>query len=470
MTEARWNRLKRAFQGALDRAPDERATWLADACEDDPRLLEEAQRLVAAHETQSDFLSEPAVVDAADLATWPPGTMVGAYRILAELGRGGMGVVYLAEDTRLHRKVALKALPTPLPADAELRERLAREARAAATISHPSVATVYALEEIDGHLVIVSEYVQGETLRAVIGRGALDEARARRLALQIAGALVAAHEAGVIHRDLKPENVLLTARGDAKVVDFGIAHVDTPDGATRLTRTGVLLGTPAYMAPEQFIGSRVDARTDIYAFGVLLSELVTGRHPLQGGSRPDSSGGPFATVRARCLQADPGARYGSARELLAVLEHIDERQNAADERAQARWWWGFHQGASAVVYGLMMIPAWQARGRLGGAIGSAFFILVLASAVVASILRLHWWFTGQFYPAHLEWTQTRTSAWLRAAEWIFAGSLSLAGIALFESSAALAVLLLAVGIGAAVAFVVVEPGTTRAAHGPDGQA
>jgi hypothetical protein len=312
----------------------------------------------------------------------------------------------------------------------------------------------------------VSEYVPGETLRAVVERGALDETRARRLALQIAGALVAAHDAGVIHRDLKPENVLLTANGDAKVVDFGIAHVDTPDD-TRLTRTGMLLGTPAYMAPEQFVGGRVDARTDIYAFGVLLTELVTGRHPLHAASGSASPTGPFATVRARCLQPDPGARYGSARELLAVLEHIHERHNAQEERAHARWWWGFHQGASAVVYGLMMIPAWQARERLSGTIGRTFFILVLASAVVASILRLHWWFTGRLYPAHLEWTQTRTAAWLRAAEWIFAGSLSLAGIALFDGSPALAVLLLAVGIGAAVAFIVVEPGTTRAAHGPE---
>jgi predicted Ser/Thr protein kinase len=468
MTGPRWEQLKQAFQGALERPPHERTAWLEEVCAGDAELLRQARLLFEAHETPDTFLLEPAAVDPADLAAWSPGDVVGAYRILEELGRGGMGVVYLAEDTRLQRKVALKALATPVPADAELRERLAREARAAATISHPSVATVYALEEIDGHLVIVSEYVRGETLRDAIARGALDQGRARKLAMQIAGALVAAHEAGVVHRDLKPENVLLTAGGEAKVVDFGIAHVETP-GDTRLTRTGIVLGTPAYMAPEQFLGGRVDARADIYAFGVLLSEVVTGRHPLNTTGGQTSPTGAFATVRARCMQADPGARYTSARELLAVLEHIDAAQTSGDERVHARWWWGFHQGASAVIYGLMTIPAWYARGRLGGTVGRVFFILLLASAVVASILRLHWWFTAQSYPAHLQWTQARTSAWLRASEWTFAGLLSLAGVALFDSSPALAILLLAVGIGAAVAFIVVEPGTTRAAHGPDTQ-
>jgi hypothetical protein len=479
MTGARWERLQEAFQGALERPPEERAAWLEQACEGDEELLRQARLLFEAHETPG-FLEQPAAVDPedftvfepaelvagspADLATWRPSDSVGKYRIIKELGRGGMGVVYLAEDTLLQRKVALKALPAPVLADPELRARLLREARTAGSISHPAVAMVHGLEEIDGHLLIVSEYVPGENLRSLIGHGKLPADRARKLAVQIAGALVAAHETGIVHRDLKPENVLLTATGDAKVVDFGIAHVETSD-ETRLTRTGIALGTPAYMAPEQFVGGRVDARADIYSFGVVLSELVTGRHPLQTTGGITTPTGAFARLRARCMQADPGARYSSARELLAVLEHVDPAEPEGDERAHARWWWGFHQGASAVVYGLMMIPAWQARGALGGIAGRVFFVLALASAVVASILRLHWWFTAQFYPTHFAWTQARTSAWLNAAEWIFAGMLTLAGIALFETNPKLSLLLLAVGIGAAVAFAVVEPSTRRAAFG-----
>src|SRR5690606_10401336 len=223
------------------------------------------------------------------------------YRIVRDIGRGGMGIVYLAEDTRLGRRVALKALPPDVAANPELRQRLRREARAAATISHPTIATVYALEEIDDHLFIVSEYVDGETVRHALARGPMAPARALGVVIQTARALGAAHDAGVVHRDLKPENVLLTAAGDIKVVDFGIAHLEGSD-ATRLTRAGAMLGTPAYMAPEQLLGHDVDGRADIYAFGVLLNELLTGRHPLaSGGNTPPP---PFAAIAARCLQAE----------------------------------------------------------------------------------------------------------------------------------------------------------------------
>src|SRR5688572_17255741 len=296
MTREEWERLKTYFEGALDQPREARQAWLLDACAADDALRHEAEALLRTYDTVGDFLEIPARIDPADLETLPAEARLGSYRILEAIGRGGMGIVYLAEDVRLGRQVALKALPADVAADTELRERLRREARAAATISHPSVATVYALEEVDGHLIIVTEYVRGETLRTAIARGPMDTARAGHIALQVASGLAAAHEAGVIHRDLKPENVLVTAGGDVKIVDFGIAHVEGQKG-TRLTRANALLGTPAYMAPEQLLGAAVDARADLYAFGVIVGEMLAGRHPLSAPMAPQTAPDPGDQAR-----------------------------------------------------------------------------------------------------------------------------------------------------------------------------
>src|SRR5262245_12207753 len=173
MNQAQWERLKNVFNAALDRPARERREWLRQHCRDDVSVLQEAEALLESHETAGTFLEQPAQVDPADFETLPPGTRVGNYVLVDELGRGGMGVVYLAEDQRLGRRVALKALPASVATNTDLRQRLRREARAAATISHPGVAVVYALEEIDDHLFIASEYVRGESLRSAIAQGPL---------------------------------------------------------------------------------------------------------------------------------------------------------------------------------------------------------------------------------------------------------------------------------------------------------
>jgi predicted Ser/Thr protein kinase len=470
MTRERWERLKDVFQGALDQPVSERHRWLARACAGDAALLQEAEALLASHDTADQFLEEPAHIDPADLEGIPPGVQLGPYRVLEEIGRGGMGVVYLAEDARLGRRVALKALPPVVAANPELQQRLRREARAAATITHPAVATVYALEEIDGHLVIVSEYVAGETLRAWIDRGPIDPVRARAIAIQIAGALAAAHDAAVVHRDLKPENVLVTATGDVKVVDFGIAHVEGPE-ATRLTHAGAMLGTPAYMAPEQLLGTPVDNRADIYAFGVLLSEMTTGRHPLSAVTAPPPAPTPFATIVARCIQPDPAARFASARELIAALEHHHPVAPAtldAPSEKSARWWWEFHQAMAALVYWLMTIPAWSARGLIGGWLGRALFITTLVSVIIAANIRFHLWFTSRFYPAELRWTRRRTHRWVRAADWGFVVSLAASGLVVGDGNPAVAILLISVSIGTTLAFLVMERATARAAFRSSG--
>jgi serine/threonine-protein kinase len=356
------------------------------------------------------------------------------------------------------------------------------------------VATVYALEDIDDHLVIVSEYVDGEPLRSLIARGPVEPARAGEIAAQIARGLSAAHEAGVVHRDLKPENVLLTRGGAVKVVDFGIAHVEGPE-ATRLTRSGALLGTPAYMAPEQLLGGAVDGRADLYALGVLLTEMLTGQHPLSPGGARATPPAAFAGVIARCIQPDPSARFASARDLLAALESsaggppggalADGRQSSPSPATAAelaagysipvptasaaagspRWWWEFHQATAALVYWLMVVPAWYGRVLIAGAWGRAFFIITLVSVIVAANLRLHLWFTSRFYPSELKFARRRVGRWIRGADWVFVIVLAAGGLIIGEDRSPIAVLMLAVAIGTAIVFLVIERVTTRAAFG-----
>lgn len=460
MTPEQWARLKTIFHDALDQPVESRRAWLADACGGDTELLREAEALLTAHDTAGGFLDQPAQIDPEDVDTLLPGSHLGKdYQINGVIGRGGMGIVYLAHDFRLGRRVALKALPASVAASPELRERLRREARAAATIAHPAVATVYALEEIDGNLYIASQFVPGHTLSTEIAQGPIPEARARGIALEVARALVAAHDAGVIHRDLKPDNVLINIDG-VKVVDFGIAHLEGPE-STRLTKAGAMLGTPAYMAPEQLLGGAVDARSDLYAFGVMLSEMLAGRHPLSttaSALKTAPIAADLVTIINRCLQPDPAARLGSAGELLKALSTSDQ---PSGEMPSTRWWWQFHQGMAALVYAAMAYPAWLGRGALGGRLGRGFFILALAAIIVSATLRLHLWFTSRSYPNQLKWTRRRHARWLQIADWLFV--LTLAGGGLLIGDSPLGILLMSVAIGAGAAFLVVEPVTTRAA-------
>jgi predicted Ser/Thr protein kinase len=470
VTREQWERLKVLFNGALAQPAERRDEWLTLHAQGDDMLAREAGALLLAHDTAGDFLEEPAVFDPADVAAVDElrvGMRIGSYEIEQEIGRGGMGVVYLARDRRLGRPVALKVLPRLHDSNTALRERLRREARAAANISHPTIATVYALEEVDGRVFIASEYIEGHSLRSQIEHGALEPRRAIAIAVDIVSALCAAHDAGVIHRDLKPENVLISTTGVVKVVDFGIAYVDGIN--TRLTRQGDVVGTPAYMAPEQLIGGAIDARVDIYAVGVILAEMLTGRHPLAAGrpSMPISA----SEIAWRCIQTDPNERYRSARELLAALEQELSRPTEVaappmpplSGASRARWWWQFHQAAVSIVYAAMIWPTWLARNVIGSQPGNAVFVTVLAAAIVAVTLRLHLWFTSRLYPTELDWTRARAARWMLVSDVIFASGLVVAGVLVGDARAALAVIEIAVAVGVAAAFAVIEPATTRAA-------
>jgi predicted Ser/Thr protein kinase len=462
-----WARVKDLYQQAVEQPPERRRSWLERAAGDDPDLIGLVYTLVESSETLGGFLESPVMVPPEDVAAvaagsgWlAPGSRIGKYGIVREIGRGGMGVVYLAHDN-LGRAVALKALPPEAATDPVNRQRLKREAEAAATINHPGVATVYAFEDVDGQLFIASEYVNGRTLREEIAAGPLAPDRAVALAIEIADALHAAHTAGVVHRDLKPDNVLLTSSGGVKVVDFGIAHVASYDG-TRLTQHGHLIGTPAYMAPEQLAGAAGDARTDVYAMGLLLAEMLAGHHPLRGGTSPLPAA--IAPIVARCLQMGPSARFGSA---AALRDALVAAQSGTGTAPRARWWWRFHQAVTAIVYSALLVPAWVARrmvsGTTIGVAGSWLYAVTLVAGIAAITLRLHLLFVSRAGSPAVEGQHRHSAGWLPAADLTFAAGLIVSGLLVEQRQSALAVLLIAAGAAAAVAALVIEPATSRAA-------
>lgn len=327
---------------------------------------------------------------------------IGPYKIESEIGRGGMGVVYLATDTRLDRAVAIKALPPELASDPVRLERFEREAKTLASLSHPNLAGIHGVEEQDGARYLVLEYVDGETLADRLDRGPLPIEDAIELGVQIAAGIEAAHEAGVIHRDLKPANIKITSEGVAKVLDFGLARTDesghsssggldsptmtTPQPQHSPTIEGAILGTAAYMSPEQARGRRVDKRTDIWSFGIVLYEMLVGASPFHGETATDSIGAvlhkdidlsalPEATpsnVRralGRCLQRDRSHRYHDIAD--SRLELLSECNETAAVLAQAtkpsRRLWTLTGWAVALVaiVGLLLLTTLFEREPVG---------------------------------------------------------------------------------------------------------
>ncbi|MGH9843697.1 MAG: serine/threonine-protein kinase, partial [Blastocatellia bacterium] len=303
MTPERWKKLDALFHEALELQGEARAAHLAKVCDGDEQLRAEAEKLLAAHERESSFIDSPILAEVAeptdDGNESLVGRRIGHYKIVSLLGRGGMGEVYLAEDSRLERKVALKVLPSAFTQNQDRVRRFEREAKAASALNHPNILTIHEIGELDGAHYIVSEFVEGETLRALIERGRLGISQAIAIAEQVAGALSVAHQAGIIHRDIKPENVMARPDGLVKVLDFGLAKLTERPAATpevdsqaetiaRLsTEPGVVMGTVPYMSPEQARGQKVDHRTDIFSLGVLLYEMLAGRRPFEGATASD---------------------------------------------------------------------------------------------------------------------------------------------------------------------------------------
>ena len=385
--------LRDVFDQAASLPPQERAAFLALACDGNDGLRREVERLLAADARLGSMFdtgpgSDPATGSIATAAmSLQPGTRLGPYEIVAALGAGGMGEVYKARDTRLDRIVAIKVLVHDLIADPAARQRFDREAHAVAALSHPHICPLFDVGHQDGIDFLVMEFLDGETLAARLRRGKLALDEALTCATHVADALAAAHRAGIVHRDLKPGNIMLTASG-VKLLDFGLAKRRQPPIASDitkltaepLTRTGMILGTVQYMAPEQLEGRAVDERTDIFAFGVVLYEMLTGRPAFEGASSaalignilhaqpPAPSSIERLTPRAlddlvrRCLAKGPNARWPSMADVRHQLEAVRDSIVPARGRGSLVWAGALAAGVLAAIVGLV---SWRLTSPLG---------------------------------------------------------------------------------------------------------
>jgi serine/threonine protein kinase/Tol biopolymer transport system component len=369
----RYRKIDGIFQAALELSPGERPSYISQACGGDEALLREVEYLLASDEWDWELMNTPAfemaspllATDHQDLSA---GERLGHFSIVSLLGVGGMGQVYLAEDTRLGRKVALKLLPASFTRSPSRLSRFRQEARAASALNHPNIVTIYDIWEVEGRHLIATEYIEGETLRQRIKKGALSAVETLDISVQVVSALSAAHQAGIIHRDIKPENIMLRGDGLVKVLDFGLAKLTESavadarrsDAAEETiaepsfaddrkavsnsvnTESGLLMGTLHYMSPEQLKGERLDARTDVFSLGVVIYEMLTGQAPSQGEKTGDvvaailhqdapsllvclpKTPTKLERIVAKALRKDCRERYQSVKEMLIDLRDLDK--------------------------------------------------------------------------------------------------------------------------------------------------
>ncbi|HSC29377.1 MAG TPA: protein kinase, partial [Vicinamibacterales bacterium] len=398
MTPERWRRVEELYHAAYARPPDERASFLADACPDDAAMRRDVESLLNQLDSDGGFLHAPAVIAPAAMASddEPPtmaGRSIGNYHLQALLGAGGMGEVYRAHDARLGRDVAIKVLPSAFTSDPDRLARFEREARMLAALNHPNICAIHGLDEANGLRFLVLEFVEGGTLAERLAHrsgSGLPLPDVLAIARQITDALEAAHERGIIHRDLKPANINITPGGVVKVLDFGLAKPLAVDGSppdltqapgmTRDRRDGILIGTAAYMSPEQARGLPVDKRSDIWAFGCVLYEMLTGRTTFAGATvsdtiarilerEPDWSALPVGTPASiqrlllRCLAKDPRHRLRDIGDVRIEIDTLDEVLPAGSDAgmsraAASRASWLPWIAAGALVTG---VAVWEAR-------------------------------------------------------------------------------------------------------------
>jgi len=379
MNTERWKRIEDLLQAALQVQAERQEEYLRQNCGDDPELFAEVYSLLTSHRKAVGFLESPALHVAAQtvasdsIAPAPhsfAGKQISHYRVLGPLGSGGMGVVYRAEDVMLGRGVAMKFLPGELASDRVAFERMQREARSASALDHPNICSIYELGEHNGQPFIVMQLLEGQTLREWIENAAEKDVRVRirqvvDFAIQIANGLEAAHQKAIIHRDIKPANIFITTRGDAKILDFGLAKLveeasspiaalpakddpaATAEFAPHLTRTGTTVGTAYYMSPEQVRGEKLDERTDLFSMGLVLYEMVAGRRAFAGETGPavhdailhhkptpvrqlcPQAPAELVRIISNTLEKDRTRRYASAREIRNDLETLREQMRPA---------------------------------------------------------------------------------------------------------------------------------------------
>jgi serine/threonine protein kinase/Tfp pilus assembly protein PilF len=358
MKRERWQQVNDLFQSAIERAPEERLGFLKEASRGDERLRRAVERLIAADKRAENFIESPAFEVAPELLTNERagamvGELIGHYRVESLIGIGGMGEVYLARDEQLGRKVALKFLPERLTTDKTQLSRFKSEARAASALNHPNILTVHEIGADRDRHFIATEFIEGVTLRASLARGRMNAQDALEIAVQVASALSAAHETGIVHRDIKPENIMIRPDGYVKVLDFGIAKLteqprasgDRDVGTTTLLQThaGLVMGTARYMSPEQTRGQTADARSDIWSLGVVIYEMVSGIPPFSGATTSDCiasvlkteppplstvvPGVPieFQSIAQKALRKNSNERYQTVGEMLADFRSLKAR-------------------------------------------------------------------------------------------------------------------------------------------------
>src|SRR5437764_11016719 len=398
MTPAQLRTIEEIFHAALDQKSDQVGAFLDTACEGDEVLRRKVEALLASHQRAGSFIATTVAGIAtriieneqADLLV---GQTIGHYKISKRIGSGGMGEVYLATDITAGREAALKLLPTRFTSDAERLKRFQQEERALVGLNHPNILTVYEIGEDHSTHYIASELIEGETLRQRLMRGRMELREAVDIAIQVASALAAAHETGIVHRDIKPENIMLRPDGYVKVLDFGSAKLAesafaeaTADGTGSMTlaatNLGSILGTVRYMSPEQARGAQVDKTTDIWSLGVVLYEMVTGHAPFTGDP-PSQSYGAAGTPKevmasilekepppvtkyiahppaelqqiiSKTLRKDRGQRYRSAHELLQALKDLRRKLEVELERAAAPLWLRWTRSRTALVLVLLV--------------------------------------------------------------------------------------------------------------------
>src|SRR5438128_351192 len=388
MTPARLQTIEEVYRTALDQEPDQISAFLDRACKGDEVLRRKVEALLGSRERAADFMETSAVGLATKIiengqADSLVGETIGHYRISESIGAGGMGEVYLATDITAGRKAALKLLPLRFTGDAERLRRFQQEAHAVVGLNHPNILTVYEVGEDHSTHYIASELIEGETLRQRLMRGPMQLSEAVDVAVQVASALAAAHQAGIVHRDIKPENIMLRPDGYVKVLDFGIAKLAesafaeaTADGAGSMTLAdtslGSILGTVRYMSPEQACGAQVDKSTDIWSLGVVFYEMVTGQTPFTGDTPNDvmfsilekepkpltryvtHAPTELQQIVSKTLRKDRAQRYHSAHELLRALKDLRRKLEAELERAAAPLWLRWARSPAALVLGLLV--------------------------------------------------------------------------------------------------------------------
>jgi serine/threonine-protein kinase len=366
---AQWQKVKEILQSALERSPDERKQFLDKVCGDDESLRHEVGTLFTSLENVGNFMEQPAISAVAEMFVSAENKLqisesLNHYRILSRLGAGGMGEVYLAEDTKLNRFVALKLLPQSLSSDQNANRRLLREAQAASTLDHPHICQIHEIAEADGRSFIVMQFCEGETLAEKLEQKNLNLRETLDLAVQIADALSHAHSHHVIHRDIKPANIIVNNQGQAKILDFGLAKIiaenlntESEAEATQLlSAANIIIGTPPYMSPEQLRGKPQDARTDIFSFGVVLYEMLSGKQVFKRESLADTISAVFSyeppiaktladtpselqRIVQKSLAKDKDDRYQTAKDLLIDLQNIKQEsdfQNKLEHTAEPR--------------------------------------------------------------------------------------------------------------------------------------